>query len=70
MPIVLLTGCIDEQKRQTSLCETEASRGYASKTASRMIAYMDAAGYRFNWKHGYCPVADTGETNPIVGLGG
>jgi hypothetical protein len=62
--VVLLTGCIDDQKRQTSLCESEASRGYANETASLMIACMDAAGYRWDWKHGVCPVGDSSETNP------
>ena len=64
MPIVLLTGCIDDQKRQTSLCETEASRGYASETASLVIACMDKAGYRWDWKHGVCAVGDNSEANP------
>jgi len=64
MPIVLLTGCIDDQKRQTSLCETEASRGYASETASLVIACMDKAGYKWDWKHGVCPVGDSSEANP------
>jgi hypothetical protein len=64
MPIVLLTGCIDDQKRQTSLCETEASRGDASETASLVIACMDKAGYKWDWKHGVCPVGDNSEANP------
>ena len=64
MPLVLLAGCIDGQKQQASLCESKASRGDASETASLMIACMDAAGYRWDWKHGICPVGESSETNP------
>ena len=64
MPLVLLAGCIDGQKQQASLCESKASRGDASETASLMIACMDGAGYRWDWKHGICPVGESSETNP------
>jgi len=63
--LLLLTSCIGEQKHQEAQCETEAERrGSGDDMADLMQECMEASGYKFDWKHGTCPIGKSSVTNP------
>jgi hypothetical protein len=62
--LLLLTGCIDDQKQQEARCEIDAVHQVSGDRAAFMRKCMEAAGYRWSWKHGTCLVGISTETNP------